>query len=48
MEKEPNWFPIESNPEIFNSYAKELGIDCLKYEWYDVYSTDDWALEMVP
>jgi ubiquitin carboxyl-terminal hydrolase L3 len=29
-------------------YIDKLGFDTSLYEWVDVYSTEDWALEMVP
>ena len=42
------WFPLESNPDVMNSYIKKLGFDTSKFQFVDVLSTDDWALEMVP
>lgn len=43
-----NWFPLESNPEVMNSYVSKLGMDVSLFEYSDVFSTEDWALEMVP
>lgn len=42
------WFPLESNPALLNKYISKLGFDTSQYSFVDVYSTDDWALEMVP
>jgi len=42
------WFPLESNPEVMNTYAKNLGLDTSVFCFQDVLSTEDWALEMVP
>lgn len=40
--------PIESNPEVINAYIEKLGFPTALYKAYDVLSTEDWALEMVP
>lgn len=45
---EPNWLPIESNPEVMNAYAAKLGLNTSTYAFIDVLSTEDWALAMVP
>lgn len=42
------WFPLESNPALMNSYVQKLGFDTSLYEFVDVYSTEEWALEMIP
>lgn len=42
------WFPLESNPQLINKYIANLGFDTSLYEFVDVYSTEDWALEMIP
>lgn len=42
------WFPLESNPPLLNSYISKLGFDTNQFEFVDVFSTEDWALEMVP
>ncbi|KAL3911604.1 MAG: hypothetical protein SGILL_007216 [Bacillariaceae sp.] len=42
------WFPLESNPQLINSYVEKLGYDTSKYEFVDVLSTEDWALGMIP
>jgi len=42
------WFPLESNPPLVNKYIQNLGFDTTHYEFTDVYSTESWALEMIP
>ena len=42
------WFPLESNPPLLNAYISKLGFDTSKYQFVDVFSTEDWALDMVP
>lgn len=42
------WFPLESNPTLMNSYIQKLGFDTSLYEFVDVYSTEEWALSMIP
>jgi len=52
------WIPLESNPEVLNSYARKLGVDNIKEEgcsesndefmWCDVYGLDEALLGMVP
>ncbi|KAG2383169.1 hypothetical protein C9374_004506 [Naegleria lovaniensis] len=43
------WFPLESNPELMNSYAGKLGIGAdSAYEYVDVFGLDDELLELVP
>jgi len=42
------WFPLESNPTLMNSYVQKLGFDTSHYEFVDVYSTEEWALSMIP
>ena len=46
--KQQRWFPLESNPQLMNDYVNKLGFDTNLYEFCDVYSTEDWALAMVP
>lgn len=41
------WFPLESNPALINSYIQKLGYDTSLYEFVDVFSTEDWALDMI-
>lgn len=43
-----HWFPLESNPSVMNSYLGKLGLNTTEYSFHDVFSTEDWALEMVP
>eukprot|EP00429_Kryptoperidinium_foliaceum_P002571 CAMPEP_0176019550 /NCGR_PEP_ID=MMETSP0120_2-20121206/9447_1 /TAXON_ID=160619 /ORGANISM="Kryptoperidinium foliaceum, Strain CCMP 1326" /LENGTH=236 /DNA_ID=CAMNT_0017352627 /DNA_START=157 /DNA_END=867 /DNA_ORIENTATION=- len=42
------WFPLESNPQLINEYVRKLGFDTSLYEFCDVFSTEDWALDMIP
>lgn len=38
---------MESNPALINSYIEKLGYDTSLYEFVDVFSTEDWALDMI-
>ncbi|CAM9127572.1 unnamed protein product [Ectocarpus sp. 8 AP-2014] len=42
------WFPLESNPDVMNKYIAKMGWPAGAYSFTDVYSTEDWALAMVP
>lgn len=42
------WFPIESNPLVLNKYLERMGFPTAAYQFQDVLSTEEWALEMVP
>ena len=42
------WFPLESNPSLLNKYISKLGLDTSLYSFVDVFSTEDWALAMIP
>lgn len=44
---EKRWFPLESNPEVMNSFIDKLGIDTSNYSFCDILSTEDWALDMI-
>jgi len=44
---EKRWFPLESNPEVINSFVKKLGMDTATFSFCDVLSTEDWALDMI-
>lgn len=48
QEKEDNWMPLESNPEVINGYINDLGFDVKKFALADVLSTEEWAQETVP
>jgi hypothetical protein len=43
-----NWLPLESNSEALNEYLLNLGVKVEKVKIYDIYSIEDWALEMIP
>jgi ubiquitin carboxyl-terminal hydrolase L3 len=42
------WFPLESNPVLINKYIEAMGFGTELYQFCDVYSTEPWALEMIP
>ena len=50
-QQQQRWFPLESNPTLINWYITKMGYDTTttnsSYEFVDVFSTEDWALEMV-
>jgi len=46
--KKKKWFPLESNPALLNTYAGKLGFETSLYQFVDVFSTEDWALAMIP
>lgn len=46
--KRQRWFPLESNPSLMNSYIAKIGFDTSLYELTDVFSTESWALDMIP
>lgn len=46
-DKKTKWFPLESNPELLNTYIADLGFDTSMYRFIDVYSTESWALDMI-
>jgi ubiquitin carboxyl-terminal hydrolase L3 len=48
QQQQQHWFPLESNPQLINAYIQKLGFDTSLYEFIDVFSTEDWALDMIP
>ena len=42
------WFPLESNPRLMNDYIDKLGFNTDLLSFVDVFTTEDWALEMIP
>ncbi|TDH66265.1 hypothetical protein CCR75_001854 [Bremia lactucae] len=49
VERKPKrWFPLESNPAVLNSYVEKMGFPTSQFSFYDVLSTEEWALAMVP
>ena len=46
--KHQKWFPLESNPSLMNQYIATMGWNVDQYHIVDVFSTEDWALEMIP
>ena len=45
---EKNWLPIESNPEVMSTYSAKLGLPMDVWQFHDVLSDEEWALQMVP
>jgi ubiquitin carboxyl-terminal hydrolase L3 len=45
--KEPEWLPLESNPDVMNAFLRELGVPS-GWAICDVYGTDPELLAMVP
>jgi ubiquitin carboxyl-terminal hydrolase L3 len=43
-----NWLPLESNPDTLNDYLIKLGFDITQFSFVDLFSTEDWAKEMIP
>ena len=42
------WFPLESNPDVMNKFLGQMGFIIDQYCLTDVFSTEEWALGMVP
>jgi ubiquitin carboxyl-terminal hydrolase L3 len=42
-----HWIPAESNDGVFTAFAKRLGWPTEQYNFQEVLSTEDWALEMI-
>ncbi|KAK9865383.1 hypothetical protein WJX84_002842 [Apatococcus fuscideae] len=42
------WLPLESNPDVLNSFAKGLGFDTSAYAFCDIFGLDEELLAMVP
>ncbi|KAJ3755095.1 peptidase C12, ubiquitin carboxyl-terminal hydrolase [Lentinula raphanica] len=47
-ETQNRWIPLESNPEVFNSWASKAGIDTTESQFSDIYGLDQELLAMVP
>jgi len=45
---DPKWIPLESNPEVFNSWAGKLGLSTRVHGFSDVFGLDPELLAMVP
>jgi ubiquitin carboxyl-terminal hydrolase L3 len=41
------WIPLESNPEVLNTFATKLGVDTSVFAFSDIWSMDDEALNFV-
>ncbi|TFK51621.1 peptidase C12, ubiquitin carboxyl-terminal hydrolase 1 [Heliocybe sulcata] len=42
------WIPLESNPEVLNSWAKQAGLITSQHQFCDVYGLDPELLALVP
>eukprot|EP01025_Chloroclados_australasicus_P044072 TRINITY_DN4749_c0_g2_i1.p1 TRINITY_DN4749_c0_g2~~TRINITY_DN4749_c0_g2_i1.p1 ORF type:complete len:247 (+),score=49.33 TRINITY_DN4749_c0_g2_i1:68-808(+) len=42
------WLPLESNPEVINSFVQKLGLDTSLFKFQDVYGLDDELLQFIP
>mmetsp|Transcript_5513 Transcript_5513/g.15363 ORF Transcript_5513/g.15363 Transcript_5513/m.15363 type:complete len:152 (+) Transcript_5513:123-578(+) len=42
------WLPLESNPEVMNSFVEKLGADTSSWAFCDVFGLDPELLMMVP
>ena len=38
------WLPLESNPDVLNSFAKGLGFDTTTYAFCDIFGLDEVQL----
>mmetsp|Transcript_5980 Transcript_5980/g.10670 ORF Transcript_5980/g.10670 Transcript_5980/m.10670 type:complete len:241 (+) Transcript_5980:92-814(+) len=43
----PRWLPLESNPELLNSFLKRMGVES-NVAFHDVFGLDEELLAMVP
>lgn len=48
MQPDPKWIPLESNPEVFNTWSGKLGLSTKLHGFSDVYGLDPELLAMVP
>ena len=42
-----NWQCLESNPEALTMYVRKLDFDTTDFVFHDLFSTEDWAREMI-
>ena len=42
-----NWKPLENNPEVINEYVSVLGFDATSFVFQDIFSTEEWAQDMI-
>jgi ubiquitin carboxyl-terminal hydrolase L3 len=40
--------PLESNPDVINTYISKMGLKTELWNFTELLSTEDWGLEMVP
>jgi ubiquitin carboxyl-terminal hydrolase L3 len=39
--------PLESNPEVINPYIEKMGLKIDQFNFQEMLSTEEWALEMI-
>lgn len=47
-ESNDRWIPLESNPEVFNSWASQAGLVTAQDQFVDIYGLDDDLLSIIP
>ena len=40
--------PLESNPEVINSFIEKMGMKTDEFNFQEMLSIEEWALEMIP
>lgn len=45
--KLPRWLPLESNPDLLNSFLRRMGVDA-SVAFHDVFGLDPELLGMIP
>ena len=48
QQEDENWKPLESNPEVINTFIHKMGMSTDNFLFQEILSTDDWALDMIP
>lgn len=43
-----DWHCLESNPDSLNEYLQKLEFDTSKFVFHDLFSTEEWARNMIP
>lgn len=43
-----NWMPLESNPEVINTFIAKMGLKTDKFCFQELLGLEEWAFEMVP
>lgn len=40
--------PLESNPEVINTFIQKMGLKTNEFNFQEMLSIEDWALDMIP